>query len=199
MPSNSRTHEREIYGTTTPRHGIGLCGHAHPVPRSLRRRRNRRRHGTATDGESETDAGSTADNDAADTGDGDAITNTDTTNEDDMTPITITVNGASFDAQLASTPAAQAFARMLPLSLTMDELNGNEKYHYLDTSLPAEAQSVGSIATGDLMLYGSSCVVLFYDSFRTSYTYTRLGRVADPAGLADALGSGSVTVTFEAA
>lgn len=153
----------------------------------------------ATDGESETDAGSTTDNDAADTGDGDATTNTDTTNEDDMTPITITVNGASFDAQLASTPAAQAFARMLPLSLTMDELNGNEKYHYLDTPLPAEAQSVGSIATGDLMLYGSSCVVLFYDSFRTSYTYTRLGRVADPAGLADALGSGSVTVTFEAA
>lgn len=131
--------------------------------------------------------------------DTDIDTDTTTDEDDTMTTITITVDGASFDAQLASTPAAQAFARMLPLSLTMDELNGNEKYHYLDTSLPAEAQSVGSIATGDLMLYGSSCVVLFYDSFRTSYTYTRLGRVTDPAGLADALGSGSVTVAFEAA
>lgn len=118
--------------------------------------------------------------------------------EQTMTTITITIDGTGYDATLAATPAARAFAGMLPLTLRMDELNGNEKYHYLDESLPSEPQSVGSIEAGDLMLYGSDCVVLFYRSFRTPYSYTRLGRIDDPQGLAAALGSGSAEVTFAA-
>ena len=87
------------------------------------------------------------------------------------------------------------------MTLDMRELNGNEKYFYLDEPLPAAAQRVGQIRVGqiragDLMLFGSDCVVLFYESFATSYTYTPIGRIDDPAGLADALGSGSAEVFF---
>jgi hypothetical protein len=46
------------------------------------------------------------------------------------------------------------------------------------------------------MLYGSTCLVLFYKDFSTSYSYTKLGSIEDISGLTDALGGGSVQVTF---
>lgn len=49
------------------------------------------------------------------------------------------------------------------------------------------------------MLYGSSCLVLFYDSFSTSYSYTPIGHIDDADGLAEALGKGGVTVSFQVA
>lgn len=47
------------------------------------------------------------------------------------------------------------------------------------------------------MLYGSDCLVLFYEDFATSYGYTPLGKVDDPAGLVEAVGSGAMEVTFQ--
>ena len=110
--------------------------------------------------------------------------------------ITITVNGTSFAATLEDNEAGRAFAALLPLTLDMSEMNGNEKYHYLDESLPTESYRPGTIQTGDLMLYGSSCVVLFYETFSSGYSYTRLGRIDNPDGLAAAVGVGNVSVTF---
>ena len=110
--------------------------------------------------------------------------------------ISIEVNGQTFSATLADNDTARAFAARLPMTLDMRELNGNEKYFYLNEPLPAAAQRVGQIRAGDLMLFGSDCVVLFYESFATSYTYTPIGRIDDPAGLAEALGCGSAEVAF---
>lgn len=48
------------------------------------------------------------------------------------------------------------------------------------------------------MLYGSRTLVLFYETFSSSYSYTRIGVVVDDvSGYASALGSGNVTVSFE--
>lgn len=118
-------------------------------------------------------------------------------NNGDSPETTRTMTLKTFTATLADNATAQAFAAMLPMSLSMSELNNNEKYVYLDQSLPTQASSPGTIQTGDIMLYGSSCVVLFYKTFSTSYSYTRIGRVDNPEGLAAAVGSGSVTVLFE--
>ncbi len=110
--------------------------------------------------------------------------------------MTVTVNGKSFGATLADNQTARAFAELLPLTLDMEELNGNEKYCYLSGSLPSNPTNPGKIEEGDIMLFGSSCVVIFYESFNTSYSYTRLGKVTDPSGLKAALGSGNPTVSF---
>lgn len=118
-------------------------------------------------------------------------------NEKESTLI-IRVGEQTFTAQLADNDAAAALMERLPLTIQMSELNGNEKYHYLDESLPTDAETPGKIHTGDLMLYGDDCLVLFYESFSSGYRYTQLGSIADAAGLAEALGTGVVTVTLEA-
>lgn len=112
--------------------------------------------------------------------------------------IAISVNGTPFTATLEDNGAGQAFADMLPLTLNMSEMDGNEKYCYLDASLPVESFRPGTIRAGDLMLYGSSCVVLFYETFSSGYSYTRLGRIDNPQGLAAAAGSGNASVGFAA-
>ena len=108
----------------------------------------------------------------------------------------VIVGDEIFMATLADNPTGEAFRTMLPLTLNMSELNGNEKYYYLSNNLPNSPENPGTIHAGDIMLYGSSCVVLFYKTFNTSYSYTRIGSVDNPAGLAEALGTGRVTVTF---
>lgn len=80
------------------------------------------------------------------------------------------------------------------ITITMNELNGNEKYYYFSESFPTETESVSMIHAGDLKLYGSSCLVLFYETFPTLYRYTSLGYVENPEGLAEALGTGSASV-----
>lgn len=109
----------------------------------------------------------------------------------------ITIGTASFTATLADNATAAAFRELLPMTISMNEMNGNEKYYYLSGNLPTGATSPVRIQSGDLMLYGSNCFVLFYESFQTSYSYTRIGSLDNPAGLAAALGSGSVSVRLE--
>ena len=114
-----------------------------------------------------------------------------------QTPINIIVGSKTFTATLADSETGEAFAALLPLTVTMNELNGNEKYHYLSSSLPTDSYQPGTIHAGDLMLYGNNCVVLFYKTFNSSYSYTRIGAIDNPSGLAAALGSGDVSVRFE--
>lgn len=109
----------------------------------------------------------------------------------------ITVGSTTFTATLTSNASATAFKELLPMAINMSELNSNEKYYALPQSLPTNAFNPGTIQNGDLMLYGSSTLVLFYKTFSTSYSYTRIGRVDNPSGLQTALGASSVTISFE--
>jgi hypothetical protein len=111
--------------------------------------------------------------------------------------IKIAVNLKSFTATLLDNDSAKAFKELLPMTIHMTELNGNEKYYDLTNKLPTKSSNPGTIHNGDLMLYGSKTLVLFYKSFSTSYSYTKLGSIDDPNGLEEALGTGSVSVTLD--
>lgn len=112
--------------------------------------------------------------------------------------ITITIGGQSFTAKMEQNSTAEAFRALLPLTLEMQELNGNEKYHYLSQSLPTNRTEVGTIHAGDIMLYGDNCVVVFYETFTTSYSYSPIGHITDSEGLKEALGTGTSTIVFTA-
>ena len=112
--------------------------------------------------------------------------------------IVLTVSGTTFEATLGNTKAAQEFAAMLPLSLNMQELNGNEKYYNLSQRLTTDSQKPGTIHAGDIMLYGRDCIVVFYETFQTSYSYTPIGHITDPARLKETLGTGNITIKFTA-
>jgi hypothetical protein len=113
------------------------------------------------------------------------------------TRMRIRVGSAVFPATLEANETASAFKAMLPLTLNMADLHANEKHADLARSLPVDASNPRTIHAGDVMLYGSKTLVLFYETFATSYSYTRIGKVDDVSGLAAALRSGSITITFE--
>jgi hypothetical protein len=108
----------------------------------------------------------------------------------------MTVGERRLAITLTDNAAARAFAAHLPLTLDMIELNGNEKHASLPRALPAAASRPGTIRNGDIMLYGTDTLVVFYLTFDSSYSYTRLGRVEEPANLAEALGRSSVRAVF---
>lgn len=112
--------------------------------------------------------------------------------------IQVTAGGKAFTATLEDNAATAKFRQLLPLRLDMPDLNANEKHVRLPEPLPTDLTKPGTIRAGDLLLWGDDTLVLFYETFRSSYSYTRLGKLDDPAGLAESVGKGNVTVTFEA-
>jgi hypothetical protein len=105
----------------------------------------------------------------------------------------VVINDNEYIVNLEDNETVKSFMKMLPLELNMNELNGNEKYYYLDSSLPTNSYVPDRINAGDIMLYGDNCLVLFYKSFDTSYSYTKIGHIDN---LGD-LGSGNVLVKFK--
>ncbi len=103
------------------------------------------------------------------------------------------INGKEYKIDLEDNETANSFVGLLPQELNMRELNGNEKYIYLDTTLPTNSSNPKRINVGDVMLYGDNCLVIFYKSFDTSYSYTKIGHIDNLPNL----GNDSISVRFE--
>ncbi len=107
------------------------------------------------------------------------------------------INKKTFTVKLNSGTAATELYSKLPLTLEMNELNGNEKYHYFDSDFHGAEKAYSTIKAGDLMIYSGSCLVLFYDEIKSSpYEYIKIGEITDSSGLNNAVGNGNVTIEF---
>ena len=111
--------------------------------------------------------------------------------EDKIVKVKIDNNYYAID--LEENETVKEFINILPKEFNMTELNGNEKYIYLDNVLPTNEYNPGYINKGDVMLYGNNCLVIFYKSFNSNYSYTKIGHIND---LPD-LDNNNIIVKFE--
>lgn len=113
-----------------------------------------------------------------------------------MTKMHVQIGDSSFTATLESNSAVDALVEMMqdaPVVLSMSDYSGFEKVGSLGIDLPASNAQTTTQA-GDIVLYNSNQIVIFYGS--NSWSYTRIGKIDDLAGWETALGNGDVTVTF---
>ena len=114
-------------------------------------------------------------------------------NKEVISSMKVTINGEEYTINLENNKTVTEFVNKLPQDLKMNELNGNEKYVYLDYSLISNPVNPKHINKGDVMLFGDDCLVIFYKSFDTSYSYTKIGHINN---LPD-LGNSSINAKFE--
>lgn len=107
--------------------------------------------------------------------------------------VKVIINEEEYTINLEDNATARSFTNLLPLKLNMNELNGNEKYTNLDTKLPTNSYKPKRINKGDVMLYGNNCLVIFYKSFDTSYSYTKIGHIDN----LDNINSDNIIVYFK--
>ena len=91
--------------------------------------------------------------------------------------VKITINNIEYILKLEKNETSFDIISMLPMNLEMDDLNSNEKYVYLSSSLNSDGNYTGSIKKGDVMLYQNNCLVIFYKDFNTNYYYTKIGHI----------------------
>ena len=112
---------------------------------------------------------------------------------EEIKSVKVIIDGKDYNVKLEDNDTTKSFVSLLPKELKMNDLNNNEKYVYLNVSLPTNAKKIKKINAGDVMLYNDNCLVIFYKSFETSYSYTKIGYIKN---LPD-LGNDNIIVKFE--
>lgn len=116
---------------------------------------------------------------------------------DNMQNIIITIKNKKYEAILYDNSTTKELIKKFPITITMSDLNGNEKYYNFSKSFSTSSENVANINKGDIMLFGDNCLVIFYKSFSTRYRYTKLGYIKNLEDLENSLGKGDINITFE--
>ena len=93
--------------------------------------------------------------------------------------VKVYINDKEYKLNLYDNETSSSLVKLFPIEVTMKTLNENEVYVYLDEKLPTNSSNPKSINAGDVMLYGDNCLVIFYKTFNTSYSYTKIGHIDD--------------------
>ena len=103
----------------------------------------------------------------------------------------IKIGDKTFPFELKDTSPANELKEKLPFTVRMTKLNNNEIYYQFSDKFTTDTKTVGTINAGDIYLYRDDYLVLFYQTFTTSYSYSEIGHLTDTNGLAEAIGDGS--------
>ncbi|MEG0735573.1 MAG: cyclophilin-like fold protein [Longicatena sp.] len=109
----------------------------------------------------------------------------------------ITIHEQSSRIILYENQTTKELKEILPMSFSMEDLHQNEKFVYLNQNFTTNAQAISQIQKGDVMLFGSNCLVIFYESFPTTFQYTPIGRIEDLNVLDEIAGNTVIQVRLE--
>ncbi len=107
------------------------------------------------------------------------------------------IDNTEYIITLEDNETVDVLVNNMPLDLSMSNLNGNEFYSYLDFTLPTNSYDPGKINKGDIYLYGNNCLVIFYESFNTSYSYTKIGKLDNIEVLDNIKDKNNIIVSLE--
>lgn len=112
--------------------------------------------------------------------------------------INITIDGRSMSATLADNVATKALVEKLaagPITITMNNYGGFEKVGALPWSLPSADTQI-TTKPGDIMLYTSNSIVIFYG--QNSWAYTPIGvlETSNSSEISSFVGNGTKQVTI---
>ena len=112
--------------------------------------------------------------------------------------VKVKINNEVFDVKLENNSAAEELVKTLQkenVTVNAKEYGGFEKVGDLGFSLPANDENINT-EPGDIVLYQSNQLSLFYASH--SWSYTKLGKIENVSSthLKEVLGSGDVSLTF---
>jgi hypothetical protein len=91
--------------------------------------------------------------------------------------VKVTVNNSTFDVKLENNSATRELVNRLHdgnITIKAKEYGGFEKVGDLGFSLPTSDENVNT-SPGDIVLYQSNQISLFYDSH--SWSYTKIGKI----------------------
>ena len=116
--------------------------------------------------------------------------------EDDN--IKLTVNNTTFDVELEDNSATSELIKRLHegnITINAKDFGNFEKVGDLGFSLPTSDENIET-SPGDIVLYQSNQISLFYESH--SWSYTKIGKIKNATAeeLADVLGSGDVEIVL---
>ena len=114
------------------------------------------------------------------------------------TAVVITVGQQNFLAKFYENEVSEHLMNQMPFTVTMSDLNNNEKYYRFSENLPERTTELPEIIhEREIMSWNSHTLVLFYQTFTNSYGgYNRIGVIEDPTGLKEVLGAEDVEVIF---
>jgi hypothetical protein len=113
----------------------------------------------------------------------------------------LTIDGKTLSATLLDSPTARDFAALLPLSLTMSDLFGREKFAHLPRALAEGGERRHDYAIGDIIYWSpGKDIAIYYRHDETpipSPGIIVLGRIDGSVAALDVPGSVAVTIATE--
>ena len=127
----------------------------------------------------------------------DVLIELDESDEENESQMQMKINDTPVTVAWENNESVSALAELAANGLTiqMSMYGGFEQVGSIGQRLPSQDKQT-TTSSGDIVLYSSSQLVVFYGS--NSWAYTRLGRITDktPQEMRDLLGNGDVTITL---